>query len=184
MLNRLFQGPRDLAEIRFEGSRTGFWSLPGRNASKRPKTLFITGAFPVLLFSMQKAKFPLQRFFHSRIDNVGPKLSKSQVLQEMSGRTVVMGGSGVKRKGESLLTRLFTFLLITIETYELNPERHKLNSKVERGQVNLNNMSNFRLLYSNNKGNRKNWEIAGWQKSFSKIISPKLFDVSGGNFHR
>lgn len=46
---------------------------------------------------------------------------KSQVLQEMSGRTAVVGGSGVKGKGESLLTRLFKFLLITIETYELNP---------------------------------------------------------------
>ena len=76
MLNRLFQGPRDLEEMRFGSSRTGFWSLPGPNASKLPKTLFITGAFAVLLFSMQKAKFPSQRFFHSRIDNMGPKLSR------------------------------------------------------------------------------------------------------------
>ena len=72
---------------------------------------------------------------------------------------------------------------------------HKFNSKVER--VNLSNVCNFQPFASNNKensSNRKLWNcwvaktlmspyIVCLFSMFSKIISPRLFGISGTNFH-
>ena len=72
---------------------------------------------------------------------------------------------------------------------------HKFNSKVER--VNLSNVCNFQPFASNNKENSSNRKLRNcWVAKtlmspyivclfsrFSKIISPRLFGISGSNFH-